>query len=182
MSRDSNRNNPPKNPIYPPHNHWRFINLFVTFEIYIHTYIPIWAETVQKERDSLFVKVFDDIMDMDSLVMDSNVYIPPDMDVNMLRPIFRTYLKVCLTEMGLRLVSAMQVKKKLVHRKQLMLDETIRPNPEKRVRLVEHQPSTSNAYPEISSNVSAPPWPTSINYKVTDNADSSKCCHRHPTY
>ena len=89
--------------------------------------------------------------------MDSSVDIPNDMDVNMLRPIFRTYLKVCLKEMGLRLVSAMQVKTKLVHRKQVMLDETIDPNPEKRVRLDEHQPSTSNTYLEISSNVSALP-------------------------
>ena len=61
---------------------------------------------------------------MDTMFTEGNVTIPEDLTWRILKPILAKYLRVCLKELGLRITSDLNVKKKLAHRKQVLLEES----------------------------------------------------------
>ena len=79
------------------------------------------TRNLQDRKDGLFHSIIENTMD--SLLEDSDVDIPCDITPPILYEVFRIYVRTCLNEMRIKVCDQLKVKKKLAHRKQVLLDE-----------------------------------------------------------
>ena len=105
-----------------------------------------------------------------------------------MRPVFCKYLRVCMKELGIRIVESQRATKKLAHRKQVLVDEKGSLPPAKRHRLDKPtetpQPSTSQDSvdgPHIittpqSADASADPNPVIPSEDLATDDTREYCC------
>ena len=84
-------------------------------------YYNLTTRNLQDRKDGLFHNIIENTMD--SLLEDSDVDIPCDITPPILYEVFRIYVRTCLNEMRIKVFDQLKVKKKLAHRKQVLLDE-----------------------------------------------------------
>lgn len=137
------------------------LDIFIEFDR--HIFPQLTSYWLHRERDALFTTILNDTLD--SLITDCDIYIPVDITSSVLLPILSKYLKTCLKEMGVRLVEALDAKKKMAHRKQVLLEEpTTAPSCKK-------QKSNSPATSPEHQSVTIEPRPSS---SKTQAASSSQ--------
>ena len=93
-------------------------NMFLQLDRIIHDIMS--TNTWYKEKDNFFQYLMSCSLD-ELYKLKDPIY--EHLDAFTMRPVFAIYLRTCLKEMGYRIAQTFKVKKKLAHRKQVMLEE-----------------------------------------------------------
>ena len=101
------------------------------------------SQRLKNEKCNLFVSILDETMEH----LTNNIPLPDGLLPSHLRPVLIIFLKTCLKEMGGRLQKACKVKKKLAHRKQVLLEEHCKDGTNKRLKLSDSTASSTSAGP-----------------------------------
>ena len=104
-------------------------------QIYPH----LTSQDVSVHEDNFFSHILQNVLD--SVFIDSNINIPDEITPDAVYPPFAKYLRVCMKELGTRIVQSHKVKKKMAHRKQVLLEEAKLAAPSQRLK-VTHGTST----------------------------------------
>ena len=90
-----------------------------------------------------------------------------------MRPIFGIYLRTCMKEMGYRITQSLNVKKRLAHRKQVMLEESVRTISTPSESTPSETTSTSMTDPFVNPLHPAPPASQDANNNVASTSKQS---------
>ena len=124
------------------------LKLFLEFDRQIYPHLT--SQEVFLLKDSFFQIILTNAMD--SVFIDTYTCITTDLSADVLHAPFCKYLRVCLKELGIRISQQHQIKKKLVHRKQVLLEEvTGLPPTKKQKTILEAATSTSSNQQHTSS-------------------------------
>ena len=92
---------------------------------------------------------------MDSVFIDTYTCITTDLSAEVLHASFRKYPRVCLKELGIRISQQHQIKKKLAHRKQVLLEEVAGLPPTKKQKTIPEAATPTSSNPQHTSAPSA---------------------------
>ena len=92
---------------------------------------------------------------MDSVFIDTYTCITTDLSAEVLHASFRKYPRVCLKELGIRISQQHQIKKKLAHCKQVLLEEVAGLPPTKKQKTIPEAATSTSSNPQHTSAPSA---------------------------
>ena len=151
---------------------------FKEFDRHLHPHLTVNA--LRFHDDHLFSTLLNNTMD--DMFTESNVNIPECFTFDILKPVFSKYLRVCLKELGVRITSKLNVKKKMAHRKQVLLEEcTGNKVPKSGSEASSVKPSTSSqGIPQIPKDITAASvdslaCPSTHDNDTTDELEECKC-------
>ena len=104
--------------------------LFQQFDVLLQPQLTL--KNLEEKKDSLFSDIIHNTIY--SLLETPHLDIPNDLYTSVLYPVFRIYVRTILNEMRIKVCDAFNVKKKMAHRKQVLLEEIHR-SPAKRTKL-----------------------------------------------
>ena len=124
------------------------LDLFVEFERALMPYLS--CQSIAKYHDTLFTSTFQLVKNYMETIIYPNY--TDSISWGSLEQAFKIYLKVCLKELGNKVVREKAIDKKLSHRKQVMLDEH-NENPSKKPRQEDNNPTPSTSTGQYISNI-----------------------------
>ena len=133
----------------------RLFQLFKEFDNHLHSHLNMNTMRFNDDKffDALLSNTLHDVMTETDVCTSC-----PDFSASLLRPVFAKYLRVCLKELGIRITNTLNIKKKVAHRKQVLLDECTVPKFTKidTQQTVANKPSLPQAVSATAEDVTIP--------------------------
>ena len=133
----------------------RLFQLFKEFDNHLHPHLNMNTMRFNDDKffDALLSNTLHDVMTETDVCMYCQ-----DLSASLLRPVFAKYLRVCLKELGIRITNTPNIKKKLAHKKQALLDECTVPKLKKidTQLTVANKPSLPQAVSATAEDVTTP--------------------------
>ena len=96
--------------------------LFIFFKELQQFITPLLTpQNLHQHKQDLFCEIMKNALES----IDKTITPPAGLNIDDLSPVITKYIRTCLKEMGLRLQESCQVKKKMAHRKQVLLEEVV---------------------------------------------------------
>ena len=128
------------------------LKLFLEFDRQIYPHLT--SQEVFLLKDSFFQTILTNAMD--SVFIDTYTCITTDLSADVLHAPLSKYLRVCLKELGIRISQQHQIKKKLAHRKQVLLEEVTGLPPTKKQKTIPEAATSTSSNPQHTSSAVTP--------------------------